>query len=248
MEAGTRLKAPLAAILFSIAQLSAQTAPFASGETTDYDISWRVFGAGRAKMSVVEVPGNPQKWKATVEANSTAFVSKLYQVADIFRSTFQADSYCSEQLIKDIHEGKRNRDIRIDFNSERKIASIREMDLTANRQVRAQENPIPACAFDVVSALYYVRTLKLEVGKPFQVPLNDGGHTLLIDVEVQAKEEIKTPAGVFKTIRIEPLVFGGTLFKKSGRMQIWLTDDAAHRMIQLKARLFIGNITATAAK
>jgi uncharacterized protein DUF3108 len=247
MEAGTRLKI-LAAILFLAAQVSAQAPPFVSGESTDYDISWRVFGAGRAKMSLVEVPGPPHQWKATVEANSTAFVSKLYQVSDIFRSTFQADSYCSEQLIKDIHEGKRNRDIRIDFHSDRKVAAIREMDLTANRQVRAQDNPIPACAFDVVSAIYYVRTVKLEVGKPFQVPINDGGHTLLIDVEVQAKEEIKTPAGVFKTIRIEPLVFGGQLFKKSGRMQIWLTDDASHRMVQLKARLFIGNITATATK
>jgi hypothetical protein len=247
MEAGTRLK-PLFAALFLIAQASAQAPPFTSGETFEYDIAWRVFGAGKAKMSIVEVPGPPHQWKATVEANSTAFVSKLYQVADIFRSTFQADTYCSEQLTKSIHEGSRHRDIRIDFNPERKIASIREMDLTKNQQVRAQDNPIPACAFDVVSGIYYIRTVKLEVGKPFQVPINDGGHTLLIDVEVQAKEEIKTPAGVFKTIRIEPLVFGGTLFKKSGRMQIWLTDDASRRLVQLKARLFIGNITATATK
>ncbi len=221
-------------------------APFTAGETVDYDIAWRVFGAGKARMTLAETPQH--QWRATVEAHSTSLISKLYKVEDVFRSTFQPGLYCSEQIAKSIHEGARHREIQIDFHSGRKVASIREMDQVNNRLVRQQENPIPECAFDVVSALYYVRTLKLEVGRPFQVPLNDGGHTILIDVEVQAKEQIKTPAGVFQTIRIEPLVFGGTLFKKSGRMQIWLTDDASHKLVQLKARLFFGNITATATK
>ena len=236
----------LGMILLAAGLASAQAPPFAAGETVEYDIAWRVFGAGKARMSLAETPGH--QWKATVEANSTAFVSKLYKVEDVFRSTFQQSTYCSEQLTKTIHEGARQRDIQIDFNGERKVAAIREMDLVNNRLVRQQENPIPSCAFDVLSGLYYVRSLKLEIGHPFQVPLNDGGRTILIDVEVQAKEQIKTPAGVFQTIRIEPLVFGGTLFKKSGRMQIWLTDDASHRLVQLKARLFFGNITATATK
>lgn len=213
----------------------------------DYDISWRVFGAGVAHMTVAEVPGAPKPtWRATVTANSTGMVTRLYKVEDIYRSTFYADTYCSQQLEKVTHEGNRHRDIKIDFDTPRRMAVVREMDTAKNRLVRQAENPVPACAFDVVSGLYYLRSLKLEVGKPFQIPLNDGGHTILIDVEVQAKEEIKTPAGVFKTIRIEPLVFGGTLFKKSGRMQIWLTDDDKHRLVQLKARLFFGNITATA--
>ena len=245
MEAGW-LKLLVAATLATAAV--AQTPPFTAGETINYDISWRVFGAGTARMSLAEVPGPPRAWRATVEATSTGVVSRLYKVEDLFRSTFLAGTYCSEQIVKSIHEGTRHRDIRIDFNAERKIASIAEMDLTKNRQVRQQDNPIPPCAYDVLSALYYVRTLKLEVGHPFQVPLNDGSHTMLIDVEVQAREDIKTPAGVFHTIRIEPQVFGGTLFKKSGRMQIWLADDASHRLIQLKARLFFGNITATATK
>ena len=223
--------------------------PFAAGETTDFDISWRVFGAGTARMTLNEAPGaSTPTWRATVEAQSIGIVTRLYKVEDIYRSTFQANGYCSQKLEKTIHEGNRNRDLKIDFDAQRKLASIRETDMSSNRVIRQQESPIPACAFDVISGLYYVRTLKLEVGKPFQVPINDGSHTILVDVEVQAKEEIKTPAGVFHTIRIEPQVFGGTLFKKSGRLQIWLTDDDKHRLVQLRARLFFGNITATATK
>jgi hypothetical protein len=224
-------------------------APFAAGDTTDFEISWRVFGAGTARMTLSEVPGAPKPTlRATVEAHSTGIVTRLYKVEDIYRSTFLAGTYCSEQLEKTIHEGNRNRDLKIDFDSQKRLASIRETDNSNNRVIRQLESPTPACTFDVVSGLYYVRTLKLEVGKPFQVPINDGTHTILVDVEVQAKEDIKTPAGVFHTIRIEPQVFGGTLFKKSGRMQVWLTDDDKHRLVQLRARLFFGNITATATK
>jgi hypothetical protein len=237
----------VAAFLLILSQLTAQ--PFAAGETSDFQISWNVFGAGSAHFTLTDVPGAAKPtWRATVEAQSTGIVTRLYKVDDVYRSTFLAGTYCSEQLEKTIHEGNRQRDLKIDFDAQRRMASVRETDTAHNHVMRQQESPIPQCAFDVISGLYYVRSLKLEVGKPFQVPINDGGHTVLVDVEVQAREEIKTPAGVFHTIRIEPQVFGGTLFKKSGRLQIWLTDDDKHRMVQLRARLIFGNITATSTK
>lgn len=239
------MKHVLLSVCFATATLLAQSPPFFHQETMEYDISWRIFGAGKARLSLAhDTSVGPAVWRATVGANSTGIVSKLYKVEDVFRSTFAEEGYCSEHLQKVIHEGSRYRDIRIDFDKARRVAAIREMDLARNRLVRQAENPIPACAFDVVSALYYVRTQKLETGKSFQVPVNDGGHTILIDVEVQGKEEIKTPAGVFQTIRVEPQVFGGTLFKRSGRMQLWLTDDASRRLVQVRAKLFIGAISA----
>lgn len=243
------MKSLLLSLCLGVSALVAQAPPFSSGETLEYDISWRVFGAGKARMSLAQDSTvNPPAWRATVQADSTGIVSKLYKVEDVFRSTFSETAYCSDHLQKLLHEGTRHRDISIDFQKQRRLASVREMDLANNRLVRQADNPIPACTFDVVSALYYVRTLNLEVGKSFQVPVNDGGRTILIDVEVQGKEEVKTPAGVFQTIRIEPQVFGGTLFKRSGRMQLWLTDDASHRLIQVRAKLFIGAITAVVTK
>ncbi len=226
----------------------AQT-PFSAGETLEYDVAWRIFGAGKATMSLArDTSGAQPQWRATVEAHSTGIVSRLYNVQDVFSSTFLAGSLCSEQIVKTMHEGSRHREIRIDFEKQRQMAVLREMDVSKNRLVRQAENPIPACAFDVVSAFYQVRSQKLEIGKVFQVPPNDGSRTILIDIEVQGREEIKTPAGTFQTIRVEPQVFGGTLFKRSGRMQLWLTDDASHKLVELRAKLFIGTITATLSK
>jgi hypothetical protein len=75
-------------------------------------------------------------------------------------------------------------------------------------------------------------------------PVNDGGRTYDVSVEVQASEEIRTPAGTFQTLRLEPRVFEG-LFRKKGRMFVWLTDDAEKMPVQVKARINIGTITAS---
>ncbi len=220
--------------------------PFASGETLRYEISWRIFKAGEASIRVENHKSSdgPPYWQATVNANSTGFVSKLYKVEDKYVSRFDNGAMCSQFIHKTVHEGRRHRSIRIDFHRDRKLAVLKETDLANNQFLRQAEHPIPGCVYDVVSALFYVRSQPLEVGKSLQVHINDGAQTLPIYVEVQAKEEVKTDAGTFRTIRVEPKVFDGSLFRRSGRMWIWISDDPQRMLIQLKAKVFVGTITA----
>ena len=76
-----------------------------------------------------------------------------------------------------------------------------------------------------------------------QFPINDGGRTYDVTVEIQAQEEVRTPAGTFQAFRLEPKVFDG-LFKSKGRLFVWVTTDAARMPVQLKAKINIGTITA----
>jgi len=219
---------------------------FPSGETLFYSISWRVFTAGEASMRIEHqaLPGASSSWRATVRASSTGFVSKLYKVDDTLISTFANGRMCSQSLLKILHEGRRHRSIQIDFVNDRRTAALKETDLARNQSLRQAENAIPECAYDVVSALFYVRSIPLEVGSTFEVPVNDGSQTLPIAVEVQAREEVKTNAGNFRAIRVEPKVFGGSMFRRSGRMLLWFSDDSQRLLVQLKAKLFVGTITA----
>lgn len=218
--------------------------PFRAGETLVYTIAWRLFTAGEARMHIDRAPGG-RAWQASINAFSTGFVSKLYRVDDSITSTFDAVSLCSQSVVKTQNEGRRHRDIRIDFQRNRKVAAMRESDAATGQHLKQAENPIPDCAYDVVSALYYVRSLPLEIGRTFDLQLNDGGKTLPITVEVQAREDVKTEAGTFHAIRVEPRLTGGSLLRSNGRIQVWFTDDAQRLLVQLKARLFVGTISAT---
>jgi hypothetical protein len=233
------------------AQASGQvSAPFSSGESSSYALSWRLFTAGEAHMRVESRPGpagSPAVWQGTINVISTGFVSLLFKTDDTVASTFhdgKSSHMCSISMVKTINEGRRHREIRVDFNDARRVAAIKETDLSSGKVARQAEESTPGCAYDIISALYYVRSLPLEVGRTYQLPVNDGGKTLNVSVEAQAREEVKTGAGTFKAIRVEPKVFDGSLFKRSGRMQIWFSDDPQRLLVQLKAKLLFGTISA----
>ena len=146
-------------------------------------------------MSAIAPADGLPYWQATVKAASNGFVSKLFPVNDTLISRFDNGTMCSQFLLKTLHEGRRHRSIRIDFQKERQMAVLEETDANHGRLVRQAENSIPKCAYDLVSALFYVRSLPLEVGRTFQVPVNDGSKTLPIQVEVQAEEESEDRRG-----------------------------------------------------
>jgi len=101
---------------------------------------------------------------------------------------------------------------------------------------------VPLGLFD---ALYSLRTLNLQPGQTTQVAVSDGKKSVMARVEAQQREDLKTPAGTFKTIRYEAFLFNDVLYRRYGRLHIWLTDDARKLPVQIRVRLqfTIGTIT-----
>src|SRR5260370_22191931 len=100
-----------------------------------------------------------------------------------------------------IHEGSRQRDAKVTFDSESRRASYLERDKTRNNAViLSKEIEIPPCVHDVVGGLFFMRTVNLEPGQSTQIPVSDGKKSVMVKVDAQAREDIKTPIGTFKTI------------------------------------------------
>ena len=118
---------------------------------------------------------------------------------------------------------------------------LNETNLKTNEKKR-EEHDIPGCVTDVVSGVLYVGSLPLAPNATYIFPLNDGGKTVNVQAHVEGKEQVKTPAGTFNTIRVGPEGDYGPL-KNRGRIWIWYTDDAQHLPVQMRARLFWGTLT-----
>ena len=141
------------------------------------------------------------------------------------------------QSHQDTEEGSRRRDTSITYDYARGKAVLEERDLKTNQQ-KHTENDIPGCVTDVVSGIFYVATLPLTPGATYTFPLNDGGKTVTVQAHVEGKEQVKTPAGTFQTLRVGPEGDSGTLLKNKGRIWIWYTDDDRHLPVQMRAKLF----------
>ncbi len=211
---------------------------FPYGQTLHYTGEWRFWTAGVATLRI-ERSGSQDHVEAT--ADSSGVVALLYRVQDRFNSYLDAKSLCSSKLIKHTEEGSHLRDTVITYDYSRGKAVLEEHNLKDNTQKRT-ENDIPNCVTDVVSGLLYVGSLPLQMGTTYTFPLNDGGKTATVQAHVEGKEQVKTPAGTFQTIRVGPEGDSGILRTK-GRFWIWYTDDERHLPVQMRAKLFFGTLT-----
>jgi hypothetical protein len=211
-------------------------------QTLRYEAEYRFWTAGVATLRV-ERDGNQEHVIGT--ADSTGVVALLFRVQDRFNSFFDAKTLCSSKLVKHTEEGSHGRETVITFDYSRGKAVLEERNLKLNQSKRT-ENDIPGCVTDVMSGILYVASLPLQQGASYSFPLNDGGKTVTINARVEGKEQIKTPAGTFRTIRVGP-EGDYSVLKDRGRIWIWYTDDQRHLPVQMRAKLFWGTLTVQLA-
>lgn len=211
---------------------------FPNGEAWVYQVEWRIFDAGVATLRT-EPAGREQR--VTASANSTGVVAQLYAVRDRFEAFLDPRTFCSRQITKHTEEGYRRRETSIRFEAARRKSVLEEKNLKSGATKKA-ENDTPACVTDVVSGIYYLRSLPLEVGETYTFPLNDGGKTVDVSVRVEDREEIQAPAGTFRTLRVGSAAAAGE-GKDRSQMWIWYSDDAQRIPVQMRARMFWGTLT-----
>jgi len=230
-------------VLLAVSPLAqSQNIALPARESLSYNIEWRLITAGKARLDWSALPGARGGWEAKLRVESAGLVSKLFKVEDDY-SAILNQALCVQSIQLTAHEGSRQRDTRVTFDPRK--ATYLERDRVKNTTLLAQEIDIPPCVHDVVGGLYFLRTLSLEPGQAVQVPVSDGKRAPMARIEAQQREEVKTPAGTFKTLRYELFFFNNVLYHRPGHLYIWVSDDARKLPVQIRVRLqfTIGTIT-----
>ena len=211
---------------------------FPTEETLSYTVDWRVFTAGTAVFHISR-EGNVQKVSAT--ADSVGAVTMLFPVVDRFQSGFDTRTGCSTGFSKQLQEGRRKVSSELNFNYSQGKQTQVQRNLVKGTS-KTETASIPACVTDSLSAIFYAASQPLIIGKTVNFPLADSMRTVTVVMKVEGREEIKTPAGTFQTIRVQPTADEGVV-KNRGKIWIWYTDDPRHMPVQIRAQLFWGTIT-----
>ncbi len=222
--------------------LQAPDRPFVERqEVLSYGVEWRLIRAGTARLEWNR--GSGTRSQINVHVESVGLVSKLFRVDDNYSSNYE-DGFCSVGSLFRVEEGSRRRETRISYNRAAGRSEYSERDLVKN-STTVKHLDIPRCVHDVLGGLYRLRTEDAAPGQVFQLPVSNGKKSISARVEVQEKEELKVPAGTFKTVRYEAGLFNGQLWDRKGSLSVWLTDDARRVPVQIRIRLqfHIGTIT-----
>jgi hypothetical protein len=212
------------------------------GEQLTYTATWRLWKVGTATITLDT--RNVMR-HIHFSANSMGVANVLYPVHDRIESTYDPLFFCATEVRKDTVEGRRKRRTRILYNPNRRQLVLDEDNLNDSPPMAKHEvKPISGCVLDLFSALYYVRSLPLQVGEVYNFPVNEGGKTAEIQLTADLKESVVTPAGTFQAIRTEPTVFNNKVFHRNGRMWVWFSNDNRHLPVMVKAKVSWGTITA----
>lgn len=247
-------------LVFCLPSLSATDKfPFSSEERLEYVVKWDPPGwmffipevtAGKLAFSIKE--GAAEKGEPVHRLQGSAIsTSSLLKVNDIFDSTSQGADLCTLRMLKRTHEGKRHREVEVQIDKEKKNARVVEKDIGVEPARTLRDETIkdfPACATDLLGALYRVRLFPLEAGGTYRILLTDNGRTNEVTLKPLRKEYIKNEAGFFSTQKVEVQSFFGGLFKQKGSFYIWFTEDQRHLPVKFEMKVKLGKVYGNLVK
>lgn len=231
--------------LILIANLTAVEVPFYEGETLTFTVKYGIISAGEAslqtKSSVYQ--GSPV-WHLSTKAKTYSFFDKIYKVRDTVESWWDKNNLQPYKFSKNLQEGH-YRQHRVHIYDHSSLSSTYKKWNFKNQVFENSEMEIPAGTQDILSAFYLARTKNLQVGKPIIVNITADGRNMPTEILVHRKEQQKTIFGNIECLVIEPKLKGEAIFKQSGRILIWVTNDEYKIPVRLESKITIGSFVAT---
>ncbi len=170
------------------------------------------------------------------EAKSAKGFDYIYKVRDRIDSFVDSVMFVSHRFTKRLREGNYKDDKLVDYEHNTRKATM----IQAGSDNKITD--FDTLAVDILSSMYMLRLMPLEVGKPVHIPVHDVDKKYPLMVEIQKKERVSVPAGKFDCVKVEPKLESEGIFKRKGRIWVWLTDDEKHMPVMMATELPFGTI------
>lgn len=210
-----------------------------------YDIRYGIVTAGEASLNIHKYNYREQPvWKIFSTAETNSFFDKIFKVRDYIESIATSDSLYSLRFTKRMQEGK-YRQHRIHENYLEQNLSVYSSFSYSKGLFNDRTLKIPKDTYDILSSFYKVRTMDLVPGQTVELSVTADGKNFIALIHVLRKETISTFLGPKSCLVIEPALEGDALFKQTGEIHIWLTDDERKLPVLLQSKVIFGNFRAT---
>lgn len=213
-------------------------------EELKYGLYYSFIKAGTAYIKTrgtVRLNGR-EAWVLQTTAFSASVIDPFFKVRDVNYSWLDAENFYSLGYSQSVREGSYKRDEWLAFDYEN---NSYYGELQKKKQPRVISGPLNTPVLDMLTSLYFVRAHDLTPGKDviFDIVNREKQYPLI--VKVLKKETVKTAAGKFDCIVVEPQFRGEGIFVSKGKsLQVWLTDDEYKMPVKMKTEVFIGSVSA----
>ena len=202
-------------------------------EKLSYRIEWRFVTAGNVTVQLSRF--NAADWQLNMDIESAGLVTRLYKVTDKYKVVTD-QKFCGVKSDLDAEEGKRHKMTSLRFDLPRNRVQYDDRDLLKNTS-DTRSLDVPPCTHEIAGALASLRLMDVPPGKSATLAITDGKKLAYGRIEAQARENVNIEGKSYQTIRYEAFLFDNVLYRRKGRLFIWLTDDEARVPVQLRFQL-----------
>ena len=222
--------------------------PFETGEELHYEAEFsrsllRKLDVADLKFRATRTPvagtagdstdTRPYALTFTADVASKGFFARLFNLKfrEQVESTVEPMSFTVQRTTILDEQGKRVRATEATFDrSKGKMTWTLRDPNNPTAEPRHKITDFSGQLQDVLSAIYFIRMQRLEVGKSFDIFIGDGGRVYQIPVKVVEKKRMKTVLGRVDVLHVKPELFGpGRLMDENeGEMTLFVTADERH--------------------
>lgn len=197
------------------------------------DVADLKFRATRTPLSETSDSKTPYALTLNADVTSKGFFARLFNLSfrERVESTVEPVTFTVQKSKILDESGKRVRTTETTFDRSKGIMTWTSRDPNnPSAEPRHAVADFTGQLQDLLSAIYFIRTQPLEVGKTFDVFIGDGGRVYTIPVKVIEKKRMKTVLGRVDVLHVQPELFGHDrlIDDEKGEFSIWITDDARH--------------------
>ncbi|KAA0891441.1 DUF3108 domain-containing protein [Oryzomonas rubra] len=205
-------------------------------EKLTYAISLLGLPVGNAELEAKNENGEV---RITLRIKSNTAISSLYPVDDVVETRHIAGNFLITKIKQ--QEGSFKSDI--GFTLFLRDKSVFWIDLLKKRSVK--ESIPTSDVLDTLSGFYYLRNRALQVGTTEMLHIYDSEVYADVPVEVLRREKMRLPnLKEVNTVVVRPLQQTAGIFRRTGEILIWMTDDANKVPVRIVTSIALGKVTA----
>jgi hypothetical protein len=232
--------------------------PFSTGEKlifqAKWDPPWYMFflpsmeaGEGELQLVGETLYKDRKALKVTFKARSSGRLMRMVgmKIEDEFLFLSDPETYCSLYVHQKIREGKRKRQIEVEYLQATRQLHIRTHDesVTPPRLQKDEiKDKVPACVYDPFTALYLYRKSDLRPQHVRTMMIGNDDKFKEVQAQVENKEVLNTVLGKLPAWNVTTTALKGDLFRSGGQFRIWFSADERKLPLQFEAKVNVGRV------
>ncbi|MBA2525168.1 MAG: DUF3108 domain-containing protein [Pyrinomonadaceae bacterium] len=174
------------------------------------------------------------------DISSKGFFAKLFNLSfrERMESIVNPISFAVQNTKRLDEQGKRIRSSEAVFdNVAGKVVWTENDPGNPARPPRIVSSEFTAPVQDILSAIYYLRTQPLQVGKTLELAVSDSGQVYHVPIRMVEKKRMKTLLGRVNAVRVDVELFGPRgMIEGAGEVSIWFTENAQRLPVSARVR------------